>query len=222
MVRVPTAKVADKWSITFSGPDYVTKLKGFDAIFQEQLKAVSGNLLKGAVGVARDTLNTAETPLKWGRSRMRGERNGITFKPYGNSVGRNRTGFMINSLDWKIEDRAAGRNTFQGKLGWFPERTKGKDGYIRDQEYGFKNFSRFDRYRTLKTGVASFVNVSKPLWTPGAKSLPAARKSLSNRAPAGFQAAWNEAVVQWKSAGFKTNPGSFKAARNRYARFGRV
>jgi len=222
MVRVPTGKVADKWSVTFNGPEYITKLKGFDALFQAQLKNVAENLLKGAVGVARETLDKAETPVGWGQARMRGERFGVKFRPYGNSPGRNRSGFMINSLDWKIEDRPSGRNIFQGKLGWFPENTRGKDGYIRIQEYGFWNTSRFDMIKTARTGIASFYNSNKRLWTPGAKALPAARKSLNNRAQAGFAAAWNEAVKQWSAAGFKTSPGSYKAARNRYARFGRV
>jgi hypothetical protein len=221
MVRVPTAKTADAWSITFNGPEYITKLKGFEALFQEQLAAVSENLLKGAVSRAQTHLNQAETPLGWGRSRMAGERDGIRFKPYGKSPGRNRTGFMINSLSWKVEKGDFGRNLFRGKLGWFPEVTGGRDAYIRDQEKGFWNNSRFDRSTTARTGIASF-RPGRPQWTPGAKSLPVASKSLANRAQAGFSAAWNEAAKQWKASGFKTPPGSYQAARNRYARFGRV
>lgn len=221
MVRIPTAKTADAWSITFNGPEFTTKLKGFEALFQEQLIAVTENLLKGAVGKAQSHLDRAETPRGWGRSRMAGERDGIRFQPFGNSVGRNRTGFMINSLTSKVERGKFGGNLFRGKLGWFPEVTGGRDAYIRKQEYGFWNNSRFDRATTARTGIASF-RPGRPQWTPGAKSLPVARKSLADRAQSGFSAAWNEAVKQWKSAGFKTSPGSYQAARNRYVRFGRV
>jgi hypothetical protein len=221
MVRVPVAKEADAWSITFNGPEYITKLKGFEKIFQEQLIAVTENLLKGAVGKAREHLDQAETPLGWGRSRLAGQRGDVSFKPYGNTVGRNRTGFMINSLSWKIDRGKFGRNLFAGRLGWFPEVTGGRDAYIRNQEKGFWNNSRFDAATTKRTGIATF-RPGRPQWTPGAKSLPVAAKSLKNRAQAGFSAAWNEAVKQWKGAGFKTPPGSYQAARNRYARFGRV
>lgn len=220
MVRVPTAKVGDAWSVTFNGIDFINKLKGFDQMFKAELEGVTENLLKGAVTRGRKTLDQAETT--WGRARMRGERFGVRFKPYGNSAGRNRTGFMMSALDWKIERSTTTSSGFFGKVGWFPENTKGKDQYIRKQEYGFPNFSRFDRARTAATGVASFYDASSPRHTKGAKALPAMRKSLKDRAPSGYQAAWNEAVKQWYSAGFKTSPGSFKAARNRYARFGRV
>ena len=221
MVRVPTAQIGDKWSVSFNGPEYITKLKGFENLFQEQLRNVTENLLKGGVTVARKTLDSAET--EWGRARIRGERFGVRFSPEGNTAGRNKTGFMMNSLDWKLVERQSGRNKVGGKLGWFPENTKGRDGYIRMQEYGFRNISKFNRSETARTGRASFYNdPSRPRWTHGAKSLEAGKRSVDRRAQAAFSAAWNESVRQWYAAGFKTSPGSYKAARGRFARFGRV
>lgn len=210
---------ADQIRAQIPAPFLRQKVKSFEAYFQNELYNVTENLAKSGVTVARRALRDAKT--EWGKSRMAGNHFGVRFAPYGRSEGREDTGFMYDSLSYDVEITGA-RNNWRGIFGWpvsAIEKTRkgGQRSYIELQENGFYGTGKFDPVATAASGKAKFKE-GAPKWIPGAKSLPQASESIRKRAQSAYSAAWNEAVRKWYSDGFKTNPGSYKEARQRRSR----
>lgn len=200
------------------GPFFISKVKAFEAYFQNEILNVTENLAKSGVTVARQAIRNAKT--EWGKSRLSGNHFGVRFAPYGRTEGREDTGFMYDSLSYDVELTGA-KNVWNGVFGWPTaaiERTKRKDGisYIEKQENGFYSTRKFDPVATAATGRAQFKK-GAPKWVPGARSLPQGAESIRKRAASAYSAAWNEATRKWYSDGFKTNPGSYIQARDRRA-----
>jgi hypothetical protein len=195
------------------GPLYKNKIKAFEKYFQEQLLNVTENLAKSGVTVAQEGLREAKT--EWGKSRMIGNHYGVRFAPFGRSEGRERTGFMYDSLSWDVQLKN-GKNNWRGLFGW-PQSAITQAPYIIGQENGFYSAGKFDPVATAKSGIAKF-REGKEKWIPGAKSLPKAAESIRKRAQAAYSAAWNQARKNWFSDNMKANPGTYLEARTRAGR----
>lgn len=204
-------------------PFYKNKIEDFEKILQEQFLEVTRNLAKSGVTVAQRTLREATT--EWGKARMRGEAYGVRFAPYGRSAGREKTGFMYDSLSWDVELTGGGsKNQWRGIYGWpvsAIQQSLTPDGqsYIKLQEKGFYNTGKFDPAATAASGRAKFKE-GAARWTRGAGSLDAAARSIANRSASAWSAAWNEAARQWYASGNTQSVGTYVQGRAR-ARFGR-
>lgn len=188
-------------------PIFKSQVEGFDDYFQNQIKAVVENLAKSGVTETKKALRNAKT--EWGKSRMAGNHYGVRFAPYGRSEGREDTGYMYDSLRSRVGQQ--GDSRWRGVWGW-PAHALHRAPYIRLQELGFKSAGSFDPVATAASGKARFKE-GKIKSIPGAFSLFASRDAVSRRTESAFSAAWNEARIQFKVAGNKSDPGSYLKAR---------
>jgi hypothetical protein len=191
-------------------PDYSTRFQNLNKYFQEQVHNVTENLAKSAVPIAQNAIRNAKT--EWGKSRMAGNHYGVRFAPYGRSEGREETGFMHDSLSWSVEKSKSGKNMWEGRFGWTQD-VLNQAPYIQFQAQGFYSTGAFDPVATAASGRARFKSGPEK-FIEGALPLTPARKSIEKRIASAYSAAWNEAVRQWNSDGFKGNPGSYINARN--------
>lgn len=186
--------------------DLGRQVAGFNVFLQAQLRNVTQALVAGGVTSARKKLRSSVTD--WGKARMAGSYFGVSFAPYGRTAGREETGFMYDSLSSSVNLAPSGKTMWRGTFGWDDAALR-KAPYIPYQEQGFYSTGRFDPVATEASGVARFKDSGREKWIEGAKSIPYATKQVEKRAAAAYSAAVNEAIKQFKAAGFKGNPDTY-------------
>ena len=209
------ANIPNSYTLSVDKPDFFSRFAQFNQFFDEELDVAMENLAKSGVTATTKALNEAVTPRRgnggaWGEARMSGERNGVKFRRYGNTSGRNNTGNMIRSLAWDVSSNYSGGVT-KARFGWIFD----FESYFYDQEKGFTNFYRFNEEQTRASGIAKFTPDARPYKVPGAESLPRALKTVNQIKDSFFSQAWNRAAARWYAAGRKSNPGTYKSARAR-------
>jgi hypothetical protein len=216
--RLLTGKAAslpNSYTLTLDKPDFFSRFVQFNQFFDEEIDVAMENLAKAGVTATTKALDKAVTPRRgnggaWGEARMSGERNGVKFRRYGNSSGRNDTGNMIRSLAWDVSSNYSGGVT-KARFGWIFD----FEAYFFLQERGFTGFTKFNAAATAARGVAMFSASSKTYKVPGANSLPQGLKTVNQIKDSFFSQAWNRAADRWYAAGRKSSPGSYKSARAR-------
>lgn len=194
------------------GPEFKNRLGNLNDYFQEQLETVTQRLANAGANAGRKALREATTP--WGNARMAGEYYGVRFRPFGRSAGRERTGYMYDSLSGWVEPTGSRLyNRWQGYFGWSPEVLRGH-GYIELQAQGFYSTGSFDPVATERSGIAKF-KAGKEKFVEGAYPLTPAFKLVNSIQESFYSGAWNEAVRKWNADGFKGNPGSYLSNRKR-------
>lgn len=181
------------------------QIEGFSEFLQSQIKNITENLAKSGVTKAREKVRSSVTG--WGQGRMAGSYFGVSFARYGRSEGREETGFMYDSLSWRMKSSGSNSKKWRATFGW-DDAALSKAPYIIYQEMGFYSTGVFDPIRTAASGIAKFTS-GREKFIEGAASIPFARRSIEKRAPAAYSAALNEAIKQFKANGFKGNPKKY-------------
>ncbi len=200
------------YGFTVRGPDIVTSLTAFNVILNEEIMVAKRNLGQAAINRLEQNFNDAVTP--WGESRIAGQRQGVSFSPYGRTKGRNDTGNMVESLAWEVllQETSTGVET-KARFGWIFK----FEEYFRDQEEGFVHAQKFDARTTAATGQASFMP-SRAMKVEGAQAFPDAIKLVDNIRESFYKQAYNRAIARWRSEGRDAEPGSYREAKKRYER----
>lgn len=197
-----------------SGPGMKVRFEGLREYFEVQLAVVTQRLAQSGANIGKESLEKAVTP--WGEARMSGEYYGVRFRRYGNTSGRNETGFMKNSLTAWLDKPSKGKRVeYQGYFGW-PSEVIMENPYILYQAQGFRSLTVFDPAATKATGRAKFKS-GNGRFVQGAYPLRGAEPSIKKRAQSAYSAAWNEAKKLWEADGFKGGAGSY--LDNRESRF---
>lgn len=209
------ASIPNSYTLSVDKPDFFSRFAQFNQFFDEELDVAMENLGKAGVTATSKALDKAVTPRRgnggaWGEARMSGERNGVKFRPYGNSTGRNDTGKMIESLAWDVESNPSSGAT-RARFGWIFD----FETYFYLQERGFVGFTKFNAGASAARGVAMFSASSRTYKVPGANSLPQGLKRVDQIKDSFFSQAWNRAAARWYAAGRKSNPGTYNSARAR-------
>lgn len=201
-----SSRSSGSFSLAITGGDIETRFATLVPMYEESKAKALRNLGQAAVNKASKVLDETGTRNDWGGSRMRGEKNGVRFAPYGNSSGRNDTGKMIRSLSHDVSLDSLGKA--KARFGWIFD----FEPYFKMQDQGFRGFTHF-------AGVVNDKPVfrnGRSYWVEGANSLPQARDLVDKIKESFFSGAWNDTVREWNKMGRKSNPGSYLAVRKRY------
>jgi hypothetical protein len=196
--------------------DFKRRFKNFEEYLDNQLIAVTNSLARSGITETRKQLRAAKT--EWGQARMAGIRFGVKFAPEGRSEGREKSGFMYDSVSSRVDvGKDRGGLFIEGFFGW-PGSVTRSNAYIVLQEFGFYSTGSFDPVATARSGRARFKE-GRLKFIQGAASLPKARREVGKRAASAYSAAWNEAVRRYNADGFAGNPpkpNSRKGSRGRF------